>query len=39
MERRVSTRRNRADAITDFFNSLLGVIYLPPNRPLLGTRT
>jgi hypothetical protein len=39
MERHVSTRRDPAGEMTDFFNSLLGTTYLPLSRPLLSTRT
>jgi hypothetical protein len=39
MERHVSTRWDRAGEVTDFFNNLLGTIYLLPSRPLLKART
>jgi len=29
----------RAGEMTNFFNSLPGIIYLPPSRPLFNTRT
>lgn len=29
----------RAGEMTNFFNSLLGIIHLPPSRPLFNTRT